>query len=86
MKLCEAIQSMKEGKQVKRAGWTYEDGYLTIMQGMKHVWKIILSPAPNAGNHIFSIEEVEADDWMLFDHAVEFEAKNAKCENQANCS
>jgi hypothetical protein len=34
---------------------------------MKHVWKILPYPNPNAGNHILSVEELEADDWKEYD-------------------
>ena len=44
---------------------------------MKHAWKIITHPAPNAGNHIFSVEELSADDWEIV------EGSNAKVEE--NC-
>ncbi len=36
---------------------------------MKHAWKIITSPAPNAGNHIFSVAELAADDWVEYNES-----------------
>jgi hypothetical protein len=65
MLFVEALEALKAGKQVVRRSWGETDGYLTFLAGMNHVWKIITSPAPNAGNHIFSVNELSADDWEL---------------------
>ena len=62
---------------VARKSWSEQDGYLIFLSGMKHAWKIITHPAPNAGNHIFSVEELSADDWEIV------EGSNAKVEE--NC-
>jgi len=59
----DALKLLVEGENLVRACWKPEDGYLTLLEGMKHVWKIITVPGPNAGNHIFSVEELSADDW-----------------------
>jgi len=67
MLFMEAVELMKQGKNVSRACWSEEDGYLTLLQGMKFAWKIITKPGPNAGNHIFSVEELCASDWMEYD-------------------
>jgi len=63
----EALDLLKAGEVVCRAAWTIEDGYLTFMKGMSHVWKIVLQPAPNAGNYIFSVEDFCANDWKRFE-------------------
>jgi hypothetical protein len=67
MKFCEALDLMKEGKNVVRLSWADSDGYLTFMPGMKHIWKILPYPNPNAGNHILSVEEMDAIDWMVYE-------------------
>lgn len=59
----DALKLLMESENMVRACWAETDGYLTFLQGMKHVWKIITVPGPNAGNHIFSVEELMADDW-----------------------
>ena len=63
----EALESLKSGEVLCREAWTREDGYLSLMKGMTHVWKIVLHPAPNAGNYIFSVEDLCASDWKLFE-------------------
>lgn len=63
----EALEEMKNRKMVARKSWPAEEGYLVFMAGMTHVWKIIGHPKPNAGNHIFSVEELSADDWEVVD-------------------
>lgn len=65
MLFSEALEALKEGKNVARESWLENDGYLALMKGMKHVWKIIPHPNPNAGNHVFSVEELSADDWKV---------------------
>lgn len=63
----EALDLLHAGEALCRDAWTLEDGYLKLMEGMKHVWKIVLHPAPNAGNYIFSVEDLLAADWKKFD-------------------
>lgn len=82
MLLADALKLLKEGKQVRRATWSEEEGYLTLMKGMKHVWKIITKPGPNAGNHIFSYDELVAEDWKEYDEA-DFAEKDANLEDAA---
>lgn len=69
MLFMEALTLLKSGKHVSRECWSEEDGFLAFMPGMKHVWKIIIKPQPNAGNHILSVEDLEAQDWQEFDMA-----------------
>jgi len=66
MLLSEALEQLKSGAQLYRTGWNPQDGYLVFMPGMSHVWKIVLQPQPNAGNYIFSMEDLTASDWELF--------------------
>lgn len=68
MKFNEALDLLKQGKQVHRKEWPIEEGYLTLMQGMKSVWKILLKPNPNAGNHLFLMEDFDGEDWDLYEH------------------
>ncbi len=63
----EALALLQAGEFVCREAWTFQDGYLAFLDGMKHVWKIVLDPAPNAGNYIFSVEDMLANDWKKFD-------------------
>ena len=67
MLLSEALEHLKAGKCMYRKGWNPQDGYVVFMKGMSHVWKIVLQPAPNAGNYIFSVEDLTADDWAEFE-------------------
>lgn len=65
MLFAEALEAMKERKMVARKSWAQSEGYLVLLSGMKHAWKIITHPGPNAGNHIFSVDELAADDWEI---------------------
>lgn len=67
MLLQEALKLLQEGEVLCRAAWSLEDGYLCMMKGMLHIWKIVLQPSPNAGNYIFSLDDLLADDWKLFE-------------------
>lgn len=66
MQLQEALEQLKSGAELYRTGWNPQDGYIVFMPGMSHVWKIVLTPQPNAGNYIFSMEDLTASDWELF--------------------
>lgn len=66
MLLQEALVNLQANKQMHRAGWPIEEGYLSLMPGMTHVWKIVIQPTTNAGNYIFSVEDLLADDWKEF--------------------
>lgn len=67
MLLAEAIELMEAGESVVRDGWTADEGYLQLMKGMNHIWKIMLHPNPNAGNYIFSKNDLTANDWKKFE-------------------
>ncbi len=67
MLLQEALDLLQKGEVLVRECWALEDGYLVMMKGMQHVWKIVLNPSPNAGNYIFSLADLLADDWKLFE-------------------
>lgn len=62
----EALVMLKSGESMCRKGWTLEDGYLQLMAGMDFVWKIVIKPTTNAGNFIFSVDDLSANDWMKF--------------------
>jgi hypothetical protein len=83
MKFAEALQLLKAGENLARGAWAESEGYLTLLPGMAHVWKVITKPGPNCGNHIFSVAELEADDWLkLCDKAYD-EAGNPKAKDAA---
>lgn len=63
----EAIALLQAGEYVCREAWTFEEGYLAFLDTMKHIWKIVTHPNPNAGNYIFSMEDILANDWEKFD-------------------
>jgi hypothetical protein len=66
MLLKDALEQMRGRVPMYRTGWNPQDGYVVLMPGMAHVWKIVLQPTPNAGNYIFSVEDLEASDWEVF--------------------
>lgn len=63
----EALKLLQAGEILCREAWKLEDGYLKLMTGMSHVWKIVLHPVPNAGNYIFSLEDLISSDWKKFE-------------------
>jgi hypothetical protein len=67
MLLVDAIELLEAGENLCREAWKLEEGYLSFMQGMTHIWKIMLHPNPNAGNYIFSKEDLKANDWKIFE-------------------
>jgi hypothetical protein len=67
MLLKDALAGLQAGKQWRRIAWTIEDGYLSLLPGMKHIWKIVIKPTTNAGNYIFSLEDLLASDWQEFE-------------------
>lgn len=66
MLFSEALVQLKARVPVYRTDWEPQDGYLTFMPGMTHVWKIVLHPAPNAGNYIFSVADLDSDKWAVY--------------------
>jgi len=71
MLLQQAIELLQAGKQVSRASWLEKNDYLSLMPGMTHIWKIVIKPTTNAGNYIFSLEDLLAGDWQEFELAQE---------------
>lgn len=67
----EALELLQAGEVLCRAAWSLEDGYLKLMPGMKHIWKIVLNPTPNAGNYILAVEDLLAGDWKKFELQME---------------
>lgn len=65
MQYMEAMQALKDGKMIVRECWDDSNGYLKLMYGMPYVWRVIINPA-NAGSFSFSMDEICADDWVLF--------------------
>lgn len=66
MLFSDALVQLKARVPMYRTGWEPQDGYVVFMPGMTHVWKIVLHPNPNAGNYIFSVEDLDANDWEVF--------------------
>lgn len=66
MLFTEALQRLEEGAAMRRSAWPEIEGYLKLLPGMGHVWKIVLKPNPNAGNFIFSVEDFKSTDWVEF--------------------
>ncbi len=62
----EALTQLQNGAALRRSSWPVDEGFLMLLPGMKHVWKIMLLPNPNAGNFIFSVEDFVSSDWELF--------------------
>lgn len=78
MKFQEALELLQAGEPMARAGWAQSEGYLVLLQGMNHIWKIITHPGPNCGNHIFSVPELSAEDWVKYSDKAYDEAGNPK--------
>ncbi len=68
MKFEEAIIQLQARIPMYRTGWEPQDGYVILMPGMGHGWKIVLTPAPNAGNYMWSMADFLADDWEVYVH------------------
>lgn len=66
MLFTEALEQLKARVFVHRKAWTPEDGYLALLPGASHIWKIVTHPGMNAGNYIFSVEDFSSDDWQVF--------------------
>lgn len=81
MLLQEALDSLKAGKHMHRKAWDIKEGYLSLMPGMTHVWKVVITPTTNAGNFIFSVEDLTSDDWQEFE--LPKEAVDAECAEDA---
>lgn len=79
----EALACLQAGDAMRRSAWPTAEGYLKILPGMKHVWKIVLLPNPNAGNFIFSIEDFLSDDWVKVDPVEPFPEEEKKEEAAA---
>jgi len=80
MLLQEALVNLQSGKQMHRKAWDISEGYLSLMPGMTHVWKVVITPSTNAGNFIFSVEDLTSDDWQEFEmpkESVDAELANA---------
>jgi len=64
MQFKEALEKLQAGFAVRRLSWPATEGYLKFLPGMKHIWKIMLLPNPNAGNFIFAVDDFLCDDWV----------------------
>jgi hypothetical protein len=63
----EALEALKEGKHIRRALWSKEEGYLVLLPGIRTVWRIQSIPNVTAGNHLFLSDEFQASDWEILD-------------------
>jgi hypothetical protein len=77
MLFLEALQALKDGKQVVRKCWNERDGYLVLLPEVPMVWKILTHEKLNAGGYPFVIEDYDASDWMLLSDRCSEEA--VKC-------
>ena len=62
----DAVELLKSGKCIVRECWKEEHGYLVLMPKMQYVWRILFNPNPNAGSFSFSIDEMDANDWIEY--------------------
>lgn len=67
MILDDMLKLLDKGDVVCREVWSLGDGYLVFLPGMKHIWKVVILPQANAGNYIFSREDLSATDWKKFE-------------------
>jgi hypothetical protein len=61
MNFTSALNVMRNGKQVKRTGWT--DGYCCLMPDMASIWRILTAPQVQTGNYLPLVDDLLADDW-----------------------
>lgn len=64
MNFAEALKLLEDGESLCRMVWEEADGYLKLLDGMLHVWKVLPHPSANAGNYIFPVEDFKATDWV----------------------
>ena len=67
MLFAEALDEMLKGNYVTRTVWDNTNEYCVLMPGMQYIWKILTSPTPNAGNHVLSVADLQADDWKAYE-------------------
>lgn len=67
MILDEMLKLLDAGEVVCRKSWSLRDGYLVFLPGTTHIWKIVILDQINAGNYIFSKDDLEANDWKIFE-------------------
>lgn len=67
MNFAEALEALKDGRQVVRDCWDEDTGYLVLMPNVDYVWKVavLAGGKVNAGGYPFLVEDYEASDWML---------------------
>ena len=68
MIFAEMLKELHANRSARRTSWDEEganSGYVVIMPGMAHVWRILVKPTPNAGNYMPNIADLEADDWEI---------------------
>lgn len=73
MLFADALKELRNGKYMCRDAWDAALGYLVLMPDMPYIWKILPMPNPNAGTHTFSLEDLEAEDWIVYPKAPKVE-------------
>lgn len=71
MLFSEALNAMLEGNYCTRDIWDNKNEYCVFMPGMQYIWKILPMPTPNAGNHVFSVDDFLARDWKIYGRVFE---------------
>lgn len=61
----QAVDALMDGKYVGRTTWT-DGSYLVFLPGMQSVFKVVVQPAVNVGNYLFTVADFKADDWQVF--------------------
>jgi len=65
MTFTEAYEHLKAGKFMKRDFWNETGDYCALLPGAPAVWKIQRVPSLSAGNCLFSVEDMDAQDWSV---------------------
>jgi len=64
MNFNEALDSLKNGKYVKRTNW--DDGYCCLMPDQAYIWRILTKPNANVGNFLPLLADLTANDWETY--------------------
>lgn len=61
----EALKHLVAGEYIQRNVWKTTGEYVISLPGIPYIWKIITQPAPNAGNWLPTIADLQADDFEV---------------------
>lgn len=67
MNFQEALHVLKHGKYVSRPGMIETGEFLVLFPDMPFVWKIVPMPNPNAGVWFGKVEDLDANDWVVYE-------------------